>query len=256
MAISKAQGFIGAFDVLMAPIDASGVRGKLKDVGNCTKFAPKANATVKEQKSRKRASAGQVLESVALQEPGELSITLETINIDNLRYCVMGEDAAYSQGAATVTDEVTVAQLDGWVKLANEDISAVVLTNSAATVTYIQAGPGVPDPDYEVNPRLGMYRALSTGTITEAQSLKADYVAAAFTGTAIRGNVKPQLRVYVQLDGVNQVDGSLVFAEFYEAILTPAGEFDFMKDDWNTVELSGKLKTPVGKNEPFIIKQR
>ena len=93
-------------------------------------------------------------------------------------------------------------------------------------------------------------------TLEFIASNKASYVAEAFEGAAIRGNVKPQLRVYIFLDGINQVDNSLVFAEFYEAVLTPAGEFDFMKDDWNTIDLQGKLKTPPGKSEPFVIRQR
>ena len=150
--------------------------------------------------------------------------------------------------AAEHSDKLTIAKLDGWVKLANEQINTFVLKNEAGSTTFALG------TDYELNARVGMYRALSTGAITENQSLKASYVAEAFEGAAIRGNVKPQLRVY--MDGINQVDNSLVFAEFYEAVLTPAGEFDFMKDDWNTIDLQGKLKTPPGKSEPFVIRQR
>lgn len=251
MAISEAQGFIGAGDVLLQPILTGGALGKLVDVGNTTKFAIKSNSTIKEQKSRKRDSYGQTLETTALQDTAELSMTLETVNRDTLRYCFMGEDAAYSQSAATVTDEVVVMSLGGWVQLANEALGTVVtLTNSAASTTYVEG------TDYEVNRRLGLVKALAGGAIADAASCKIDYTATAFTGAAIRGNVQPQIRAYVLMDGVNKVDDSIGILKCWEVVLSPAGEFDFLKDDWNTIELTGKLKTPTGKNEPFVFLQR
>lgn len=250
MALSTAQGFIGAGDVYARLINADGTYGKRVDFGNTTKFSIKPNADIKEQTSKKRDSAGQILETVALQKPGEVSLTLETINRDGLRYAFMGEDAAYTQTAGDVTAEVTVATLDGWVQLAHEDISSFVLTDGDGTPTY------TPGTDYVVNARLGMYKPLSTGTITEAQSLKAAYHHAAFTGARIRGNVKPQIRVELLLDGVNQVDNSIGILRCWEVVITPSGEFDWFKDDFNTLELTGKMKTPPGKSEPFVFDAR
>ncbi|MFM2054254.1 MAG: hypothetical protein RL456_2291 [Pseudomonadota bacterium] len=250
MALSNAQGFIGAGDVYIAPINSDGSRGKMVDIGNTTKLAIKPNSDIKEQKSKKRDSYGQVLETAALQQPAELSVTLETVNREGLRYAFMGADTAYSQTSGTVTDEDAIAVLDGWVKLAAEDISAVVITNSGATTTYVLG------TDYVLNTRMGMFKALSTGAITEAQALKVDYTKAAFTGAAIRGNVQPQIRAYMLLDGQNLVDNSIGIMEVYEVVLTPSSEFDWFKDDFNTIELTGKLKTPSGKTEPFVYKAR
>jgi hypothetical protein len=251
MSLSQAQGFIGAGDVLLQPILTGGTLGKLVDIGNTTKFAIKSNSTIKEQKSRKRDSYGQVLETTALQDTAELSMTLETVNRDSLRYCFMGEDAAYTQTGATVTDEVVVMQLSGWKQLANEDLDTVVtLTNSAASVTYVEG------TDYLVNRRLGLIMALVGGAITEDESCKIDYVAKAFTGARIRGNVQPQVRARVVMDGVNKVDDSIGILRCWEVVLSPASEFDFFKDDFNSIELTGKLKTPTGFNEPFVFDQR
>lgn len=250
MALSQAQGFIGAGDVYIAPIDSTGARLKMVDIGNTTKLAIKPASDIKEQKSKKRDSYGQVLETAALQQPAELSVTLETVNRDGLRYAFMGTDAAYAQTSATVVDEVTTAVLDGWVKIAKEEISSFVLKNSGGTTTYVLG------TDYDLNTRLGMYRAKTGGGITDAQSLKASYTAAAFTGAAIRGNTQPQIRAYLLLDGQNMVDNSIGVLEVWEVVLTPSSEFDWFKDDFNTIELSGKLKTPVGKSEPFVYKTR
>lgn len=250
MALSQAQGFIGAGDLYAALIDSTGAIGPFIDFGNTTKLGIKPASTIKEQKSKKRDSYGQPLEVVALQEVGELSAVVETVNRTGLRYAFMGEDMAYSQTSGTVTDEATIAKLDGWVKLAYEDISALVLTNVGATVTYVLG------TDYEVNARLGMYKAKTGGTITDAQPLLADYSRAAFTGAAIRGNVKPQIRARLLLDGKNLVDDSIGILDVWEVVLSTSSEFDWFKDDWNTVELTGRLKTPAGKTEPFVYRTR
>jgi len=79
--------------------------------------------------------------------------------------------------APTVTDEVVAASHNAWVSLANQRLSpgTVVVTNSGATVTYTE------DTDYLMDYANGRFYALSTGAITNAQSLKVDY-----TYTAIR----------------------------------------------------------------------
>lgn len=250
MALSTAQGFIGSGDLYAALIDAAGNIGAYIDFGNVTKLGIQPASEIKEQKSKKRDSYGQVLETVALQDTAQLSATLETVNRIGLRYAFMGEDAAYSQASGTVTDEATIAKLDGWVRLASEEISAVTLTNVGATVTYVL------NTDYILNTRLGMYKALVGGAITADQPLLADYTRAAFTGAAIRGNVKPQIRARLLLDGKNLVDDSIGILDVWEVVLSTSSEFDWFSDDWNTVELQGRLKTPVGKTEPFVYRAR
>ncbi len=250
MALSNAQGFIGAGDLYAALIDAAGNIGAYIDFGNVTKLGIQPASEIKEQKSKKRDSYGQVLETVALQDTAQLSATLETVNRIGLRYAFMGEDAAYTQTAGTVTDEPIVAQLDGWVKLAAEEITSVTVENTAGTTTYV-AGT-----DYDVNTRLGMIRAKSGGAITAAQALNVSYTRTAFTGAAIRGNVKPQIRARLLLDGKNRVDDSIGILDIWEVVLSTSSEFDWFSDDWNTVELQGRLKTPAGKTEPFVYRAR
>lgn len=250
MALSQAQGFIGAGDLYAALIDAAGNIGAYIDFGNVTKLGIQPASEIKEQKSKKRDSYGQVLETVALQDTAQLSAILETVNRNGLRYAFMGEDAAYSQASGTVTNEATIAKLDGWVKLAGEEISSLVLTNVGATVTYVLG------TDYDVNNRLGMYKAKTGGAITADQPLLADYSRAAFTGAAIRGNVKPQIRARLLLDGKNLVDDSIGILDIWEVVLSTSSEFDWFSDDWNTVELQGRLKTPAGKTEPFVYRAR
>lgn len=244
MALSTAQGFIGSGDLLMAPYALS-VLGKLVDVGNATEFAIKPNSTRQDQRSKKRGQRGQILESVSLMEPSEVTITIETLRLGNLRYAFMGEDTAYAQVGATVTDAATVAKLDGWVQLPAEDLSAFVLKKGATTLTL--------GATYEVNLRLGMYKVLSTNAqaVVEDDALLVSYTSGSFTGAAIRGAVEPQVRAFLLLDGQNDVDGSIGVLRCWEALLAPTEPFDWYKDTFNTIKLAGTLKTPVGRTEPF-----
>lgn len=38
-----------------------------------------------------------------------------------------------------------------------------------------------------------------------------------------------------------------------EVILTPHAEFDFLADAWNELHLADRMKTPRGRNEPFVV---
>jgi hypothetical protein len=82
--------------------------------------------------------------------------------------------AGESGASATVTDEVVAASLAGWVQLANKRIrpGTVVLTHTSGSPTYAEG------TDYVVDYEEGKFMALAT--ITDAQALKADYVADLF----------------------------------------------------------------------------
>jgi hypothetical protein len=82
---------------------------------------------------------------------------------------------------------------------------------------------------------------------------KIDYSHGAIGGTKIKGATNAQLRTAVKFDGKNQVDGKPALVNVWEAVLTPQGEFDFLQDDWNDVELQGRMATPVGKDSPFEV---
>lgn len=244
MTLSTAQGFIGAGDVYLRPFLADGTAGKLVDTGNTTKLTIKPNSDIKRQISKKRATYGNPLSQLALQQPAEIALTLETVNRTNLRYAFMGEDATYAQTAATVTNETAILRLDGWVQLANEELGPTV-TVSIASAAKVE---GV---DFEVNRRLGMIRAIPGGSITDLASATVGYTALAFTGAAIRGNVNPSIRAFLLLDGLNKVDDSVGILRVWEAVLTPTSEFDWFKDDFNTIDLAGTLTVPAGYSEPF-----
>ncbi|TJZ73187.1 phage tail tube protein [Chitiniphilus eburneus] len=246
-----AEGFIGAGNVLMQNIGGSGPAGYF-DAGECIKFAIKPNSERKDMESRGRDSYGQVMATVSLQRPADISITFRSPNKDNLAQQFMGEIVEIEQGAATVTDEAATLVLGRYHQLANQNISATdfVVTSSDDTTTYVK------DRDYKINYRLGLIQALEGGSIPVGTPVKIAYSALAMSGSRINGARKTSIRVGLLLDGKNLADDSNVLCEAYEAVLAPDAEFDFLGDDWAEFTLSGTLVTPSGRVSPFHVDLR
>jgi len=246
-----AEGLILAGNVSMAPYKTDGTLGALKLVGNTTKLALKPNSTKKEQKSKMRGSYGTAITTVMLPDPTDFSVTLQRIDKQNLLYQFLGSEAAYTQAAGTVSNEASEAVLDGWVQLSKEKISNVVITNSAGTTTYTLGD------DYELNADLGMYRALTTGDIVEGEDLQVDFAHAAITdGWAIDGGTKASIRVRVLLDGENIATGELLTGWFWDVMLTPDQELDFLSDELVEIGLTGSMMKPDDKPSAYRIRGR
>lgn len=139
---------------------------------------------------------------VTLQKLG-ISFTFDEFNEENLNLLMMGNGVtAANQTGATIVDEVATApvKLDRSIFTAETNISAVTITNSAGTTTYV-AGT-----DYEiVNATTGEIKILSTGSITGAESLKIDYTSAARNRKKIVPGKDLQItgRARIEIDAVN-----------------------------------------------------
>lgn len=245
-----ARGFLGGGDLYIDRIDTTtgqkvGRTGPF-EVGT---FEIKPNAELKEMSSKGKTTYGQVIETVPIQKPSDFKVVMNEVNKDGLTLALMGEISAINQGAGTINNEAITAKLDKWVSLSKQNFQAagLVVTNQAGTTTYVLG------TDYEVNYRLGMIKALSTGAITADQVLNVDGSYNATTGSLIKGGVQPQLRAEFVLDGVNFADNRPVIVTAWEAVLTPEEAFDFLADDFGNITLGGRLKTPTGKTSPYEV---
>jgi len=243
------ESFLGSGDLYIDRLTEAGLATGLEKVGNADKFEIKAEAEVIEQTSKGRDTYGQVLASAALPKPSTLSITLNQLDRKALAMAFLGEDADISVTGSSVTDEAITARLDKFVEVAHRDISAVVLTHSSGTPTYVL------DTDYIVHARLGMIQALSGGAITEGQDLLVDYSYAAESGYRVKGATKPTIKAKLKLDGKNFANGKACIVEVYEAQLAPDSPVDFLSDEFSVLELSGTMLTPDGKDHPFYLDQ-
>lgn len=200
-----------------------------------------------EQISKDKGKYGQVVASVAIPEPAELSIKLTGMSPRALAMALQGTYSSYSQGSGTVTDQAVTAKLGTWVDLGKRNIgsTSVVVTNSGANVTYVEG------TDYEVNYAVGKLYFPTTSTIADAQSLKVDYTYAAIAGTKVLGNTLSSVRGRLFLDGRNLADGKPATLEIWDATLTTDGNIDFMADKPVELSLKGRMATPTGKSSPY-----
>ena len=216
-------------------------------MGNATKFAITEGGEIKERKSRMRDTYGQVLDSVPVKEAAKIAVTVDDLKVENLALALLGDTSDISVSAGSVTDEAMTARHDKYVALAHRDISSVVVTDSGGSTTYVA------NTDYVVHQRLGMIKALSTGSITDGQSLLVDYSYGALSGTKIEGSARPIIKGALKLDGENQVTEKDCIVDVWEAVLQPAAEVDFLAEEFNSLELEGTLNTPTGRSDPYEV---
>ena len=244
-----ARGFIGAGDIYIQRIE-NGVPGDLKGPYFADKFEIKPNVEVKELSSKGRNTYGQVLESVPLQQPADFSLDLKEVNRESLTIALLGTQAAVDQAASTITDHPLEAKLGVWLELPKGQLENIVVKDSAGATTYVLG------TDYEVNPYLGMVKPLEGGGIADGADIKVSATVKAYKGAVISGGTQTDIRARIRFDGINKADGLPVIVEVHEAIIAADAAFDFLADDFNTVSMPGKLKTPVGKNAPFTVELR
>lgn len=244
-----ARGFMGAGDLQFSLI-VNGIATGYGSIRETSKFEIKPNSELKELESKGRNTYGQVIETVAIAKPSEVSINLREADYENLLLSFMGSDGVgANQASATVVDETVVLKIGKYTELANRNLASVglVVTDTGATNTYIKG------TDYEVIYLTGQIRALKGGAITEGQSCKVDYTAGAMTSKKIMGATQTSVRAKILFTGKNIADDTPVVLTCWEGVFTPDNAFDLLADDFGEVTLKGKLKTPLGKTSPFEV---
>jgi hypothetical protein len=243
------SGFLGCGTVYFNR-RVSGVYQGWQEIGNATKFGIKSNSTLKERKSKKCNSYGQPVDAVSIPDPSELSIDTDTINRQNLAMAFLGNDYALSVAASTVTDEVIIAPVVAGASMvtALPNISAVVLTDSGASTTYVEG------TDYTVsNAVIGMIDIIDGGAITSAQSLLVDYASGGVSGIRITGGTESQINVAIKLVGKNLVNDNGVVVDVWDAIISPNSEIDFLSDDFSNIQLTGRIQLDESKGNGYEV---
>lgn len=223
-------------------------QGRVKWPG-VAKLEIKPNSDLIEQISKDKGMYGQISGSAAVNKPADFSLTIADLTGSALAMALQGTNATYSQGSGTATAEVVTAKLGKFVDLAHKNISATgfVVTDSAAAITYVLG------TDYNVNYAMGWLEILSTGSITDAESLKVTYTYGAISGTKVKGGTLASVKGVLELDGNNLFDGTPLSVTIWEATLTADGAVDFMSDKPIELSMKGRMSTPTGKDSPFEI---
>lgn len=243
-----ARGFIGAGDIYIDRL-VNGVSQGLKGPYFADKFEIKPNVEVRENTSKGRNTYGQVLDSVAIQQPADFTLDLKEVNKESLTINLLGTEVLVNVAAGALpTTNFTAPAAGNWVEIGVGDIApTLTVTDGAGVVTYVEG------EDYEVNRPMGWVRPLAGGDLTEGTEFKLAGTTTGYTGALIKGATNTEIRARIVFDGINQADQLPVIVTIYEAIIAADSAFDFLADDFNVVSLPGKLKTPVGKTEPFTV---
>lgn len=243
-----ARGFLGAGDLYIARF-VNGVAQPYQGPYECTKFEIKPNVELKEMTSKGRNTYGQVIESVAIPQPADLTVDLPEVNKESLAIALLGTVAAVSQSSGTLAAEaVTVTALDAWLPTSKASFTTMSVTTSADV-------PLTEGEDYVVDKQLGWVKILSTNnnSVIATNSVKVSGSYAATTGNEIKGMTNAQLRAKFKLVGKNFADDLPYVTTVHEAIIAADSAFDFLQDDFASVSLPGRMKTPTGFTEPFTV---
>jgi hypothetical protein len=247
----NAQAILGAGKVRLNVYDpvALAWSGYGDPVG-ADKFEITGDIEEKTKTSKGRDDYGQAIASVIIGKPTKLAITISALDNAAMALQFQGIRSAWTQAAATVVDEAVVAKLDKWIKLTKRNLSDVGFSvkNTAGSTTY-ELGS-----DYLVNWATGEIKPLATGEIAAEAGLKVSFTAIALNGEQIRGGTRPQARVAAKFEGVNMVDNQQIECEVWEAVMASSNAFDFLADDFNGIELAGTMVVPVGKTEPYVVR--
>ena len=203
-----------------------------------------------ESTSKGRYDYGQVLESVNIAQPSEFSMALKEVTGDILTMAFLGTSSTFTEASGTLTDyDLTVTKIGTWLPLGKKNLAelATVETLVSGGVTLVE---GV---DYKLNRPMGWLMALEGGAIGLNDHVFVTVAYAGATGNIVKGSTRTEVRAEIIFDGINQADGTQCTVTIWEAVLSPDSEFDFLAEEFTTVNLTGRLKTPVGKDAPYEV---
>lgn len=239
--------FLGAADVYMDILDDAGNPTGLSLEGDCSQFTPKPDSERKERTGHGRTNYGQVIASAILPKPMTATIVFGQLSARLFAAAFFASVAAYEQTAGPISPAIAITSIpDRWVEIGLNMVDALVVKDSTDTTTYDEG------TDYEVNTRLGMIKALSTGDIADGAVLHITGNKLAITGgSTMEAMTKANVRVRLKLDGQNFEDGRNFITDVYQMRLNPTSDFSMVGEDFVDVTFEGTLETPAGKTTPM-----
>lgn len=226
----------------------AGAAAGLMELGNASKL----EIAVKDKKVKLQDSTkpgGGTYASVSQIESTTLAMTLNDLNKTNVSRAVFGTESAVV--GATVTDEVVTGYLGALVPLAHPNPTAVVVTNSAATTTYVEG------TDYEVRPG-GIFPFATGSAMTDAQSLKVDYTFASYH--TVEAMTTGSVILELHFEGLNEANSNKpVIVDVYRVQLSPTKALSLLGDKFADLQIDAEVlkdptKTGVGVSQYFRAK--
>lgn len=225
----------------------AGAAAGLMELGNASKLELSISEDKQKLKDFSKPGGG-TYASVSRISEAMLAMTLNDLNKTNVARALFGTESAVT--GATVVDEVVTAYLGALVPLAHPNPTAVTVTNSAATTTYVA------NTDYEV--RAGGIYIIATGAIADAESLKVDYTYAAYD--KVEAMTTSSITLELHFEGLNEANsGKPVIVDVYRAQLSPTKALSLLGDSFADLQVEAEVladtsKTGVGISQYFRVK--
>jgi hypothetical protein len=230
------SGFLGSGDTYFNRLVAGAYLGFML-VGNAKQFAITENGEMKIRESRLRGDAGTALSTVTRKKPTTFSITWDEAEPENIELSTHGTLAALSQSADTATEVTRTLILDRWVEI----------DPGVRNVSNVLIATKTEGTDFLVNERLGLIKALNSGT---AGSKTVTYDQGTRAGSIITGSTTSVVRGQWLLDGLNEDGEEPCIVRAWDAVLLSASSFDPLSDEFATGQMSGNLNKP-GASHPL-----
>jgi hypothetical protein len=245
------NGFIGSGDIYIERIVA-GVPQGLQGPFFGEKFEIKPNVQTKELISKGRDTYGQALDTVNIQSPFDFTLELAEMTGNNFALAMLADITASAQTSGTMATLPVTTAADKWVAIGKQNLGAVitVVGTDGSPPTYVEG------TDYLLNRTLGLIKALSTGAIAPADIVDVSGPYGAIASSLLAGGTDVNVRCRIVFDGKNQSTQLPVIVSIVNAVITADSAFDFLANDFNKVNLKGRMTTPPGSSAPFTVELR
>ncbi|WP_293932136.1 hypothetical protein [Iodobacter sp.] len=238
MAFQK-RSFVGKGKVYLGRFQ----QNNLQRIGNTSKLSLTIDDESKELADYENPGGG-IADAITRIKEVKVALTLHNLNAANLAIALFGNASSIASG--TITAESHTAYKGALIRLDKIGASAVVVSNSGATITYVAGS------DYQVS---GAGILIPDGSsIADASTIKVSY---AFGLQNIVEAITATGEEYtLAFDGLNEADSAKPCAvDLWRVRFSPLKSLDLIDDDFSKIELEGKLlkdeSRPMGTSSYF-----
>jgi hypothetical protein len=224
-----------------------GTNGYL-DLGNCPDFKITVGTETKEHYSSRSGLQVKDLEIVTRQTATG-SFTIDEPVIENIRLFIMSTAvASIDQTGGSWTSEAMTVYHDLWIDMGKKVLDTIVIKGTGGSPTYVL------DTDYEIDLNDGLLKALSTGAISDAESVEVSGNYGTVTINRVQSAQATTVKGHVLFVG-NPPAGRKLDVLGYASLL-PEGDFQLIGEDWTEMAFTMEFLSNSTYNGLFDLKDK
>jgi len=213
---------------------SAGVSTGERYVGNASVFEPQAPDDEVVEIYDYAESTTPLIDKQVTRRKMTMNATLHEFSAKNVALALFGTASALAQGASSVTDEEHVAYQGTWIKLVYRNISAVTVTGTGGTPTYVE------NTDYAVDATTGRIYIFTTaegGSIADEADIEVDYTYAADTSSTIQAGMATTIEGSLRFIAEPK-QGPIFELEVWHFSLSTEGALALISDEYGEMSLN------------------